>query len=156
MSLSTRPLLCQNDHVTILILFTIFGIIALAELRGRANKNPDLRKWAMIGVFLFFAGEATLIYFTFVQPSLERQALHDNGVSHPATIVGVKQTGNYHNRNPEVELTVEVRPDKQDKYKAQKTLIMKQVTIAKFTEGTEVTVLVDPSDRETFLIKELE
>jgi hypothetical protein len=90
-----------------------------------------------------------LLSFMFV-PEIVRCS-HENkilktGVQAVAVVVEVIDTGNRFNKNPQVRLKIEVRPEHKPPFQAEITTVISVVELNKFQPGKVVTVKYDVSD----------
>lgn len=76
----------------------------------------------------------------------KNEKLLDEGVPASATILGLEDTGNRYNDNPEVVLTLEVKKQSGETYVAETRKILSAVDLMKYQPGTTVTVMIDPED----------
>lgn len=133
---------------------TIIGIIILSAIRKNTKKtNP---KFFWISFLIFLLIEFLFVYFIIILPTIKENAALNSGVSAPAKIISVKATGNKFNYNPEVKMILDVQPIGMPSYTVEKKLVINVVDIPKYTEGTTVTTLLDPNDKNNFLIKGLD
>lgn len=133
---------------------TIIGIIILSAIRKNTKKtNP---KFFWISFLIFLLVEFIFVYFIFILPTLKGNAALNSGVSAPAKIISVKATGNKFNYNPEVKMTLDIQPIGATPYTVEKTLVINPVDIPKYTVGATITALLDPNDKNNFLIKGLD
>lgn len=65
----------------------------------------------------------------------------------PARILDIRDTGNRFNRNPEVRLTLEVRPAVGSPFQTELTTVVSVVDIPRFQPGSEVIVAYEAEDR---------
>lgn len=84
---------------------------------------------------------------------MKERAILDSGISAPAKILSVKETGNVSNRNPEVNMTLEIQPKGAPSYEADTTLVLHQIDIPKYVSGVMVVALLDPNDKTNLLIE---
>ena len=92
---------------------------------------------------------AAVLFFVFAQGGGKQAAqrnLLTTGVEAKAKIIDLSDTGNRHNRNPEVRIQLEVRPTGREPYRASVTAFISPVDLPKFQPGTEVTVKYDPEN----------
>ncbi|MBN2801907.1 MAG: hypothetical protein JXR91_02315 [Deltaproteobacteria bacterium] len=136
--------------LTIAMPFTILGFIGLSELFKKSTGKKTKAK-AALAVFLII--EAFFAYFMFVAPKIKESAVLSSGLSYPAQVVSVKQTGNYRNHNPEVEMVLAITPDKKASYTTSLEVYVQQIDLFRFVEGASLTVLVDKDDPHNILIK---
>lgn len=79
---------------------------------------------------------------------LQNRRLLQNGERATATIVSVSQTGTTVNNNPVVRFVLEVKPSTRQPFHAEAERLVSLVDLAKFQEGSEVTVRYDPNSLE--------
>jgi len=130
---------------------TIIGIIILSAIRKKNKKTNSKSFW--ISLLLFLLVEFIFVYFIVILPTIKGDAALNSGVSAPAKIISVKSTGNTFNHNPEVKMTINIQLNGGASYMVEKTLVLNPVDILKYTAGTTVTTLLDPNDKNNFLIK---
>lgn len=92
---------------------------------------------------------AAVLFFVFAQGGGKQTAqrnLLTTGIEAKARIVDLSDTGNRHNRNPEVRIQLEVRPATGEPFRASVTAFISPVDLPKFQPGTELTVRYDPAN----------
>ena len=75
------------------------------------------------------------------------QRVMENGVETTAVVIDLDETGNYVNREPEIEVTVEIKPEGGEEFTAKAVKVMGPVELKRYDVGTTVTVRYDPDDR---------
>ena len=78
--------------------------------------------------------------------------LNEAGVNHPATVIGVSETGRTDpGGGKETEFAVRVDPDGPGAYEAAFTQFMLAGQLGSIGEGSRITVRVDPDDRSAMM-----
>jgi hypothetical protein len=116
-----------------------------ATEEASARKRKQLLLVAVVGAVILAAAGA---FFMFGTMGRERDREEILGTGKPAdgTILDIEDTGNRFNDQPEVILSLEVRPPDGPSYKAQARMILSPVHIPRFQPGAEVKLKVDPED----------
>jgi hypothetical protein len=76
----------------------------------------------------------------------DAQRIAQTGTPGQARILGVQQTGTYINRNPVVNILLEVHPQTGQPYQTTVRRIVSMFQIAQFQQGAVVPVRIDPAD----------
>ena len=98
-------------------------------------------------LFLFFLAVCGGVYIKVIRPILQSRALQKTGISAKAVILEAKDTGTTVNRNPKVELLLEVHPQEGSPYKVKTSPIVSRLQASLLQPGTSVEIMHDPSDR---------
>ena len=92
----------------------------------------------------------------FLYPEFERAQILDNGIAAPGTIIKVEDTGQRYNDQPQVNVWVQVEPDKEEPYEAMTKMVISPVYIPQFQPGKRVHVRYDAEDRTKIAIEATE
>jgi hypothetical protein len=115
---------------------------------GTVQLSPKER---LFGWLLILAIAGTSVAFAFgpqCSREVERKQLAQEGVDARATILALKDTGNTFNDQPEVAVTLTVRPADREAFRAEVIQVMGVGDIQRYQPGVEVTVKYDPNDLE--------
>jgi hypothetical protein len=80
------------------------------------------------------------------------KALERVGVLAAATILDLTDTGSRYNKNPEVRLKLEIRPQNGDPYIAEVRTVISVVELPKYQPGATLRVKYDPENPSTVAI----
>ncbi|VBB46664.1 conserved hypothetical protein [uncultured Desulfatiglans sp.] len=98
---------------------------------------------------LLFTGICGAVYWSVLRPILHDRALQKRGLPASAVILEARDTGTTVNRNPKVDLLLEIRPgDGGASYQARATPVVSRLQAALLQPGTAVEVKIDPRDRK--------
>ena len=109
------------------------------------GKRKHLLLLAVVGAVILVAVGAFLMFGTLGQEGGREEILR-TGKPADGTILGIEDTGNRYNDQPEVILSIEVRHPDGPSYRAQARMILSPVYIPRFQPGAEVKLKVDPED----------
>lgn len=94
-----------------------------------------------------------IVFILFFYPEFRQDELRRTGIPTDAVITGIRDTGDRFNDQPQVELSVEVRPRGRAPYHAAVTMIISPVYLPQFQPGARVTVRVDPEDPQRLAVE---
>ena len=100
---------------------------------------------AVISALGFLIPRVVLPYFVKGQ-TLTRELMQGKGRPAQALILQIRDTGVTLNENPQVEFSLEVRPEGASPYQAQTTALVSRLSVQKYQPGAIISVLYDPSD----------
>lgn len=109
---------------------------------------------ATTGIILLISGIFTVVLIVFILRytrkmsgrSKEAQQIAQTGVPGQARILNVQQTGTYINRNPVVDILVEVHPQTGQPYQTNVRRLVSMFQISQFQQGAVVPVRIDQTD----------
>jgi hypothetical protein len=78
---------------------------------------------------------------------METREILETGVAAEAEVLDYYDTGNRYNSNPEVRVTLQVRPRDGEPFRAVVNTVLSPVSLAKKPVGSTVHVKYDPNDR---------
>jgi hypothetical protein len=99
-----------------------------------------------VGVFL------VLYYLWLVRRARSADDLRRSGTPGRAVIKAMTQTGVYVNNLPQVKFTFEVQPEGLPAYELVKRMVVPMISLGDLGVGKDLTVHVDPSDRDKIAI----
>ena len=86
-------------------------------------------------------------------PEWENDRIIETGLPASGTIVDIVDTGNLYNDQPQVEVTVDVKPPEGETYRAKTLMIISPVYMSQFQPGKIVNIKYDPADRTKIAIE---
>jgi hypothetical protein len=112
---------------------------------GTALPGESRKVTIFVFAVLFFV---LLVFFgpMYLRDREEKRILRD-GVATTARVKGIHPTGNLHNDQPEVRITLDVDVDGGETFEGEVTTIMSPVYLPRFQPGLVVEVRFDPNDR---------
>jgi len=100
-----------------------------------------------IVAFVFFT---LLIIAYFFGPRILREIregrIRESGLSAPARVLDVIDTGDRHNANPVCRVIVEVMPGSGENFRSELRLVLSPVDLTKIGKGSVINVKYDPKD----------
>lgn len=96
---------------------------------------------------VFFAGVCALVYCRIARPILQDRALQKTGIPAEAVVLEARDTGTTVNRNPKVELLLEIRPSEDTPFQMKTAHVVSRLQAPLLQPGTVVEVRYDPRDR---------
>ena len=116
---------------------------------ARKASPESERKGTIIGTVVIL-GVIAISFGIALGPGLfkdhQQQKVLESGVEAPATIIGIVDTGNRYNDNPEVLIQLNVNPEGVDSFDAEQNTVMSPVDLVKYKPGQAVRVKYDPED----------
>ncbi len=106
-------------------------------------------------VFLVVAFAGTML-FSFLAPECERDELLKTGVAAKGVILGIEDTGNRYNDQPQVILKVRVEPEGGETYETETKMIISPVYLPQFQPGARVNLKYDPAERTKIAVDSVE
>lgn len=100
-------------------------------------------------------GAAGFFLFRMFKNTNQNSGLVKSGVSAPAVIIGVQDTGVTMNESPQVRLTLQVTPADRPPFQALATTFVGRLQIGMITPGASVMVRFDPNDITKVAIESL-
>jgi hypothetical protein len=97
-------------------------------------------------IVLLVAGLFSYMFVPEVLSYLREKKTLETGVKATAVVVEMIDTGNRFNKNPQVRLKIEVRPEHQTPFHAEITMIISVVELNRFQPGSVLTVKYDEKD----------
>lgn len=97
-----------------------------------------------------------VMLFSFLGPECARDELLKTGVAAKGVIVGIEDTGNRYNDQPQVILKVRVEPEGGDTYETETKMIISPVYLPQFQPGARVNLKYDPADRMKIAVDSVE
>ncbi len=114
------------------------------RMKGAASQAQELAKQASSGAGMSVGEQAAY--------RDRAMKLNQSGVEHPATVKSMRETGGTDaGGGKEIEFGVEVRPADANPYAATFTQFMVQSVMDGVSEGSEITVRVDPDDPNSMM-----
>jgi hypothetical protein len=109
---------------------------------------------ATTGIILLISGIITVLLIIFILRYVRKmsgnnkdaQRIAQTGVPGQARILTVQQTGTYINRNPVVDILVEVHPQTGQPYQTTVRRLVSMFQISQFQQGAVVPVRIDTAD----------
>jgi hypothetical protein len=80
------------------------------------------------------------------------QRLMQTGTAAPGVITGLDETGDYVNREPEIEITVEVTPAEGEPFTAKTVKVLGPLDLKRYEVGAKVDVRYDPDSHRIALV----
>lgn len=105
------------------------------------------------GAVFLFAG---IMLFSFLGPECARDELLKTGVAAKGVILGIEDTGNRFNDQPQVILKVRVEPEGADPYETETKMIISPVYLPQFQPGARVNLKYDPAERTKIAVDSVE
>jgi hypothetical protein len=103
----------------------------------------------ILGGFLIILLVVGLLSYMFIPEILRyfrEKKILKTGVQAVAVVLEIIDTGNRFNKNPQVRLKIEVRPEHQPPFQAEVTTVVSVVELSKFQPGNIVAVKYDLND----------
>ncbi|NVB42445.1 hypothetical protein G6O69_31770 [Pseudenhygromyxa sp. WMMC2535] len=140
----------------------IVGVFALSRRNkarraaGQPRPPVPVRVASAVLLLAVVIGFPAVIVLAFINPSLQTERLHERlveeGVPATATITRVQETGTVVNKQPEVQVSVEVQPEDGPAFASQSTWVFSVSDTQSYSAGTKVKVFYDPEDRRAVAI----
>jgi hypothetical protein len=105
---------------------------------------PGLKWIAILLVLAVIVGIVALTVGPMMLRDWRELQLKDHGTDATAALLSIKDTGDRHNEDPIVQLTVEVRPESGEPWRATITTALSAVELPKYEVGDTVRVRYDP------------
>jgi hypothetical protein len=102
--------------------------------------------WVVVSLFL--AG----LYLLIGRRGRAAQRLRREGITGRATILEMTQTGVYVNEQPRVKFRLRVEADGLEPYEVEKTVVVPLIALGTLTSGRPLTVYIDRTDPDRFVI----
>lgn len=97
---------------------------------------------------LVFTGICGAVYRSVLRPILHDRALQKRGLPASAIILEARDTGTTVNRNPKVNLLLEIQPEGGAPYQVRATPVVSRLQASLLQPGTAVEVKIDPRDKK--------
>ncbi|MCC6158088.1 MAG: hypothetical protein IT350_08535 [Deltaproteobacteria bacterium] len=126
------------------------------DLSGEKRISPFRGVALGVSVVLFGAAVVGVTLFSFLAPECERDELLKTGVEAKGVIIGIEDTGNRYNEQPQVILKVRVEPKGGDPYETETKMIISPVYLPQFQPGARVNLKYDEADRTKVAVDSVE
>ncbi len=101
---------------------------------------------------------AVIMLAAFLTPKvmeyLQDKGLSKKGISAPAEILSMEDTGNRVNNNPELKMRIKVSPENLPPYETEVVQAISTAYVSSFRAGAQVTVKYDPDDPARVIVVE--
>lgn len=109
---------------------------------------PGLKWIAILFVIAIIAGILAITVGPMMLRDWRELRIKENGTDATAVLVRIKDTGDRHNEDPIVQLTVDVTPESGEPWRAAIVTALSAVELPKYKEGDTVRVRYDPEKPE--------
>lgn len=121
---------------------------------SESSAKPPADQSKLIGRIIIFAilGMLAITLGPKLFHKIRDQRLMETGVEASGVITDLDETGDYVNREPEIEITVEVTPAEGEPFTAKTLKVLGPIDLKRYEVGAKVDVRYDPDSRRIALV----
>jgi hypothetical protein len=132
---------------------TLFiGLIGFPEGSYDFGELPLLTRYSILATALLAGAAMLLLFGAALVAGLEARSIRQSGLTAPATILEVYDTGTTINQNPLVHLVLEVQPTNEPAFQAETEHLVSRLQVPQIQPGRMVLVKYDPEDNDVALL----
>lgn len=132
----------------------IIGMIGVPEGSYAFSELPLLTRISLVAVTALGTLSMVLLFGSTLVASREARSIRQSGVTAPAKILQLRDTGTTINKDPVVRILLEVQPENAPTFQAETEQLISRLQIPQIQPGAVLLVKYDPGDNDVALLFE--